>query len=76
MNELFSTYLGYAASGAVLISFLMKSMNVLRTVNTIGCLLFIAYGISIQSIPVVVTNAAIVCINLYYLLFKTANKQG
>lgn len=75
MNELIITYLGYAASVAVLISFLMKSIRILRTVNTIGCLLFIAYGIFIASIPVVITNAAIVIINLYYLL-KTKEKTA
>ena len=68
MNELIITYLGYAASAAVLISFLMKSIRILRTINTIGCLLFIAYGIFITSIPVIITNTAIVIINLYYLL--------
>lgn len=68
MNETFIEYLGYAASAAVLISFLMKSIRVLRTVNTIGCLLFIGYGILIGSIPVIITNAAIVLINAYYLM--------
>ena len=70
MNEQMIEYVGYAASGTVLISFLMKSLRVLRVVNSVGCLLFILYGFLIASIPVVATNAAIVLINMYYLFLK------
>jgi hypothetical protein len=63
-----SEYIGYLASGLVLISFLMKDIFVLRIVNTIGCLVFIIYGSMIDSLPVIITNAAIVLVNLYYLI--------
>jgi uncharacterized protein with PQ loop repeat len=66
MEEL-TDYIGYIASGFVLLSFLMRKMIFLRIVNTIGCVFFIVYGILLGSIPVVVTNAAIVLINIYYL---------
>lgn len=60
---------GYLASLIVLISFLMKSMKTLRIINTIGCVLFVAYGILLNfSIPIIITNVAIVAINIYYLL--------
>jgi len=67
MNE-FSEYVGYLASLLVLISFLMKNMTYLRLVNTLGCMVFIAYGVLLPSIPIIITNAAIVMINSYYLL--------
>jgi hypothetical protein len=67
MNE-FSEYVGYLASLLVLISFLMKNMTYLRLVNTLGCIVFIAYGVLLPSIPIIITNAAIVMINSYYLL--------
>ena len=67
MNQ-FSEYVGYLASLLVLISFLMKNMTYLRLVNTLGCLVFIAYGALLPSIPIIITNAAIVIINSYYLL--------
>lgn len=70
MNDQFITYIGYAASLGVLVSFLMKSIRTLRTVNTIGCILFIIYGSLIDSIPVIITNAAIVSINGYYLFLR------
>lgn len=63
-------YIGYLASLTVLIAFLMKNIQTLRIVNSVGCLLFIVYGAMLPSAPVIVTNAAIVLINVYYLLFK------
>ena len=60
---------GYLASLLVLLSFLMKNIRTLRIVNTVGCLVFIGYGVLLGfSIPIIVTNAAIVGINSYYLL--------
>lgn len=62
-------YVGYAASFFVLLSFIMKDMKTLRLVNIIGCSFFIVYGFLIPGIswPIVVTNVAIVVVNLYYL---------
>ncbi len=67
MNN-YTEYIGYLASLLVLVSFLMKNMTYLRLVNTLGCLVFIAYGALLPSIPIIITNAAIVIINSYYLL--------
>ena len=63
-------YVGYVASFFVLLSFLMKRMLQLRLVNIVGCLFFIAYGflLPVISWPIIITNAAIVSVNLFYLL--------
>jgi uncharacterized protein with PQ loop repeat len=65
-------WVGYLAMATVLFSFLMKSVTKLRIVNSFGCLLFVVYGIILtpSSKPIIVTNIAIFCINLYYLFFK------
>jgi len=65
-------WIGYLAMATVLISFLMKSVNKLRIVNTVGCLLFVFYGIMLSPLskPIVITNTAILCINLFYLFKK------
>jgi hypothetical protein len=65
-------WVGYSASFVVLLSFLMKDMQKLRIVNIAGCSLFIAYGLSLPSIsvPIILTNTAIVVVNLYYLMKK------
>ncbi len=63
-------WIGYAASLGVLVSFLMKDIRVLRVVNSVGCALFVAYGFMLGSIPIIVTNVAILIVNAYYLLKK------
>ena len=62
-------FMGYLASFTVLLSFIMKDIKTLRIVNTIGCTFFVAYGLLLQySIPVIITNVAIIGINAWYLL--------
>lgn len=68
-------YIGYLASLLVLVSFLMKNMVRLRWLNTLGCMVFIAYGLLLQSIPIIITNATIVVINSYYLFYSRKNIQ-
>lgn len=63
-------WVGYAAMATVLISFLMKSVTKLRIVNTAGCLLFVFYGIMLSpmSKPIIITNTAILCVNVVFLI--------
>ncbi|WAC03351.1 uroporphyrinogen decarboxylase [Lacinutrix neustonica] len=67
-------YVGYLASIMVLLSFTMKDVNKLRTVNMIGCLLFVAYGFLMPTIrvglPIIITNIAIFCVNFYFSFIK------
>ena len=65
-------WVGYAAMATVLISFLMKKVNNLRMVNSVGCLLFVVYGFMLSplSYPIIITNTAIFLINIYYLVLK------
>ena len=72
--ENYTEYVGYIASGIVLLSFLMGNIFVLRIINTIGCGFFIFYGILLGSIPIILANSAIVLINAYYLFLKN-NKE-
>ncbi len=62
--------IGYLASLFVLLSFLFKDIRTLRIVNSIGCACFVIYGVLLSSIPVIVTNVAILIINAYYLFVK------
>ena len=65
-------WIGYLASFFVLLSFLMRNIKTLRYVNTVGCLFFVAYGFLLDpySWPVIITNLAIVLVNLYYLFIN------
>lgn len=68
-------WLGYTASVLVAISFLMKSINRLRIVNTVGAIFFVIYAFAINAIPVALINCFIVCVNIYYLTTQNAVKQ-
>ncbi|GER58066.1 YgjV family protein [Patiriisocius marinus] len=61
---------GYLASFFVLLSFFNKDMRKLRIVNSVGCALFVTYGVLLVSIPIVITNVAILLVNGYYLFVK------
>jgi hypothetical protein len=60
--------LGYAGSVIVAISLMMRSLARLRLINSIGCLVFIVYGILIHAYPVAILDAFIVCINGFFLI--------
>ncbi|GAB1857526.1 hypothetical protein MHTCC0001_23620 [Flavobacteriaceae bacterium MHTCC 0001] len=64
--------IGYIAMATVLISFLMKSIIRLRLINALGCLFFVLYGFWLQPIskPIIITNLAILGINLFYVFKK------
>ena len=62
---------GYIAMALLLVSFMMKDVTKLRIVNSFGCAFFVAYGVMlVTSWPIIITNSAIISINLYYLLVK------
>ena len=62
---------GYIATVVLLTSFTMKRLKSLRIINSIACLLFVVYGIMLSNEwPIIISNAAIFTINLYYLFLK------
>lgn len=63
-------WFGYLASLFVLMSFLMRNITALRYVNTLGCMFFVIYGVLLNSWPIIITNAAIILVNLYYLFLN------
>ncbi|KXX69893.1 uroporphyrinogen decarboxylase [Flammeovirga sp. SJP92] len=61
-------YVGYLASLLLMISFSLKNVKLLRTVNSIGCIVFVIYGIMLSAWPIVITNGFIAMINIFYLV--------
>ena len=67
--------IGYIATVVLLVSFTMKQLRTLRIVNAIACVLFVLYGILLSNAwPIILSNAAIFCINIYNLYLKKNNK--
>jgi uncharacterized protein with PQ loop repeat len=61
-------WIGYLASLVLMISFLMKNINTLRIVNSIGAVLFVFYGFMLAiSWPIIITNTFILGVNVIYL---------
>lgn len=58
---------GYLASFLVVVSLAMTSVVRLRLLSLVGSLVFIVYAALIGSIPIVLTNVAIVGINIWFL---------
>ena len=68
-------WIGYLAAALVVASFLVKNMRLLRTINMLGAMLFIVYGIFLDvNLPVIIPNAFIVCIQFYYLFLRKGEK--
>jgi cell shape-determining protein MreD len=65
-------WIGYMAAALVVISFLVsKNMRLLRTINMLGAALFIVYGVLLNiNLPVIIPNAVIVGIQVFYLFIK------
>lgn len=71
LNISITEWVGYLASLALIISFMMKNLNTLRVINSIGAVLFVVYGVMLAiSWPIIITNAFILLANIYYLTFK------
>ena len=64
-----TSLVGYVASALLMVSFLMKDVTKLRTINSMGCLAFVIYGFMLNiAWPIVITNSFILGVNLFYLL--------
>jgi len=70
-NISYTEWVGYLASLALIISFLMKNLSTLRIINSIGAILFVVYGFMLAiSWPIIITNVFILMANIYYLAIK------
>ena len=58
---------GYIASLLVVMSLAMTSVVRLRMISLAGSAAFLVYGLLIGSVPIVATNIAIVCLNVWFL---------
>ena len=69
---------GYIGSLIVVVSLTMTSVVRLRALSLLGSFTFIAYGLLIDSVPIVITNAAIALINVWFLAreFSPRSSRG
>ena len=58
---------GYLGTALVLLSFFMHDIKWLRAINMAGGLISLIYALLVNTMPVVVLNASLICINAYQL---------
>jgi len=75
MNFSNTELIGYAASALVVVSLAMTSVVRLRAISLVGSLTFVVYGVLIDSVPIVVTNAAIAVLNVWFLRTELGGKR-
>jgi len=68
--------LGYVATIVTLISMMVKDMVFLRAINSVGCLLWIGYGLLTESIPVLIVNSVILGIHIFKLIELKQPQDG
>lgn len=64
---------GYIASLLVVVSLAMTSVVRLRTISLAGSVAFVVYGVLISSVPILLTNAAIAVLNVWFLRAELGN---
>jgi hypothetical protein len=74
MLNLLAQLPGYLAFIFLAISLLVNNDIKFRWINSLGSLSFIFYGIFINAFPIVLTNAVLLAINIYFL-FKIYRRQ-
>lgn len=71
--------IGYGASALVVLALTMRSIVRLRILSLAGSVTFFVYAVLIESVPIMITNACIAAINLWYLrgefLVRVSDRQ-
>jgi CRP/FNR family cyclic AMP-dependent transcriptional regulator len=62
-----SDLLGYVAAGLVLVTFSVRSMTALRSVAIASNVMFIAYAVAAQLMPVLILHALLLPLNIWRL---------
>ena len=66
---------GYVASAFVVLSFAMSSIVKIRTISLVGSVFYVAYGVLIGSVPIILANATIVVFHCIALFREFSSKS-
>lgn len=63
--------IGYVAMAFLVLSFVPDQIKKIRTINLVGCIFFVVYGIMLGwKWPLIISNGLVACIQLYHLFFS------
>jgi hypothetical protein len=67
--------IGWIATALTLLSFMTTKMSILRLINFLGCVFWVAFGVINKSNPIIVTNIVIAAIHtIWYYKWKFHKK--
>lgn len=69
-------YIGWIATLAFASSYFCKRPQSLRRVQAMAALLWIAYGLTIHALPVIVSNVVVACAALYSSWNRAAPEES
>lgn len=72
---LFNELVGFTASLFILLAFTNDDMRLVRIYDSIGCVLFVIYGILIHSISTVFLNIVMISLQIYKLRKLKRSKE-
>jgi len=76
MLQQLAPYFGYLASLCLILALIINNDLKFRWFNSLGNIFFIAYAVLLFAIPVMITNAILLCINVYYLVKIYSKKEN
>jgi len=69
--------LGWVATGLILVSFAVKDMFLLRTINAWGAMTWLVYGLLRQDKPLIFVNLAVLVIHsIWFYTHKKTKKHA
>lgn len=73
--EQFMEIMAYIGSVIVFASFCAKNVTLLRTLNNIGCLIFLAYATYHGRTPLILLNSMVILVNIYHIWSDKDKRQ-
>lgn len=70
LNTSTAEIVGYLASVFIILSFVFSNIKTIRIINAIGCVCFVIYAAAYDAWPVLIPNAILLFVQVYYLIFK------
>ena len=67
--------IGLTATLFVLLSFLMKRIELVRIINIIGAVLFVIYGVCVNALSTWLLNGILIVIHIVYLTIYLTKKK-
>ena len=67
--------IGYIGMAVILYSFTIENIYKLRLVNSIGCIVWIVYGLGIMAGPTILVNSSVLAIHLHWFYKNRKTKS-